>query len=139
MLVSRIMRTPVTTVTPDTSVRAAAALMGALRLGVLPVCRRGRPVGIVTDRDIALRWVPNAVADTEIAPIMTPHVVTCRPDHSVEQAARLMSDRQIRRLVVVDASDAIAGIVTLGDIANDASERLAGEALGEIVEARCGY
>jgi len=139
MLVSRIMRTPVTTVTADTSVRAAAALMGALRLGVLPVCRRDRPVGIITDRDIAIRWVPNAIADTDIAPFMTPHVVTCRPDHSVEEAAYLMSAKQIRRLVVVNEAGGIAGMLTLGDIANDASETLAGQTLGEIVEARCGY
>jgi len=139
MLVSCIMRTPVTTVTPTTSVRAAAALMAALRVGVLPVCRRDRPVGIITDRDIAIRWVPNAIADTDIAPFMTPHVVTCRPDHSIEQAAHLMSSKQIRRLVVVDEAGDIAGIVTLGDIANDASELLAGQTLGEIVEARCGY
>jgi len=139
MLVSRIMRTPVITVTPNTSVRAAAALMRELHLGVLPVCRQSRPVGIITDRDIAVRWVPNAVVDTDVAPIMTPDAVTCRVDHTVEQAAHLMSDQQIRRLVVVDGFGDIAGIVTLGDIANDASELLAGQTLGEIVEARCGY
>ena len=139
MLVSCIMRRPVTTVTPDISVRAAAALMGELGLGVLPVCDQARPVGIITDRDIVVRWVPNAMADGNIAPIMTPHVVTCSVDHSVEQAAYLMADNQIRRLVVVDEAGDIAGIVTLGDIANDANETLAGQTLGEIVETRCGY
>lgn len=139
MLVSRIMRSPVTAVTPNTSVRAAAALMGELGLGVLPVCDRARPIGIITDRDIAVRWGPNAVAGTNVAPIMTRNVITCRADHTVEQAAYLMSAKQIRRLVVVDSFGNIAGIVTLGDIAGDASELLAGQTLGEIVEARCGY
>ncbi|SMX48859.1 CBS domain-containing protein [Maliponia aquimaris] len=134
MLVSRIMRTPVTTITPDTSVRAAAALMAELDLGVLPVCVHGRPIGILTDRDIVIRWVPNAVADSSIGPIMTPGIVTCCADQTVEQAAYLMSDRRLRRLVVVDIAGKIVGIVTLGDIANDASEELAGQTLGEIVE-----
>lgn len=136
MLVSRIMRTPVTTITPDTSVRAAAALMAELGVGVLPVCAQGCPIGILTDRDIVIRWVPNAVADDSIKMIMTPKVVTCRIDQTIEQAAHLMSDIQIRRLVVVDESGKVAGMITLGDIANDASEELAGQALGEIIEER---
>lgn len=136
MLVSYIMRTPVATLTPDTSVRAAAALMAELNLGVLPVCDHDYPIGIITDRDILIRWVPKAVADSNIEPIMTPDIVTCRADQTVEQAAYLMSDKQIRRLVVVDSSGKIVGIITLGDIANDASEELAGQTLGEIVEER---
>ncbi len=136
MLVSRVMRAPVTTITADTSVRAAAALMAELDLGVLPVCDKGRPIGMLSDRDIVIRWIPNAVADSSIRPIMTPLVVTCRPDQTVEQVAFLMADRQIRRIVVVDGSGKIAGILTLGDIARDVSEVLAGQTLGEIVELR---
>lgn len=136
MLVKRVMRTPIMTVTPDTTVRAAAALMAELGLGVLPVCANGRPIGIVTDRDIVTRWVSTADADSDIGQIMTPEIVTCRAEQTVEQAAYLMSDNQIRRLVVVGNSGEIAGIITLGDIANDASEELAGQTLGEIVEER---
>lgn len=136
MLVGRIMRKPVTTITPDTSVQAAAALMTKLDIGALPVCDRGFPVGIVTDRDIVVRWASNAVADSPVAPIMTPNVVICRPEQTIEDAAHLMSDLRIRRLVVLDAADEIAGILTLGDIANDASEEIAGQTLGEIVETR---
>jgi len=101
--------------------------MGKLNIGALPVCEEGHPVGIVTDRDIVVRWAPNAVADSRIAPIMTRNVVTCRTDQTIEDAAHLMSDLQIRRLVVLDTSDEIAGILTLGDIPNDASEELAGQ------------
>ncbi|MCK8465519.1 CBS domain-containing protein [Aliiroseovarius sp. S1339] len=136
MLVSCIMRTPVTTIGPGTSVRAAAALMAKLDLGVLPVCENGRPVGILTDRDIVIRWVPEAVADRHIAPIMTPAIVTCRVDQTVEQAAYVMSAKQIRRLVVVDDAGNLVGIISVDDIANDASEELAGQTLGEIVEVR---
>ena len=136
MLVSHIMRKPVTIVTPDTSVRAAAALMAELGLGVLPVCDHRRPIGILTDRDIVIRWAHQTTADTTIAVIMTSQIVTCRADQTVEQAAYLMSDWQIRRLVVVDCAGEIAGIVTMGDIARDANEELAGQTLGEIVEVR---
>lgn len=136
MLVSRIMRKPVAIITPDTSVQTAAALMANLNTGVLPVCDGGRPVGIITDRDIVVKWATKPVSDSRVAPIMTPSVVTCRADQTVEQAAYLMSDLRIRRLVVLDADDEVVGIVTLGDIASDASEELAGQTLGEIVDAR---
>ncbi|WP_323035773.1 CBS domain-containing protein [Pararhodobacter sp.] len=136
MLIRRVMRTPVTTITPDTSVRAAAALMAELGLGALPVCDNGRPIGILTDRDIVIRWVPNAIGDINIGRIMSPQIVTCLADQTIECAAHLMSDMQIRRLVVVDRDGIIAGIITLGDIANDASEELAGQTLGEVVETR---
>lgn len=136
MLVGRIMRQPVTVVTPDTSVRVAAALMSELCIGALPVCNDGVPLGIVTDRDIVVRWASKAAGDGTVEQIMTPNVVTCRDDQTIEQAAHLMADMQIRRLVVVDEFGKTAGIVTLGDIANDASEELAGQTLGEIVELR---
>lgn len=136
MLVSRIMRAPVTTITPDTSVQVAAALMAKLDLGALPVCEDGRLVGIVTDRDIVVRWAARSVVNSPVAPFMSPDVVTCRADQTVKEAAYLMSDMQIRRLGVLDAEGAVVGMITLGDIARDASEELAGQTLGEIVEER---
>ncbi len=136
MLVSRIMRKPVTVITPDTPVQAAAVLMANLEVGALPVCEEGHPVGIVTDRDIVVRWAIKPACDIPIGQIMTPRVATCLADQSIEQAAYKMSDLQIRRLVVLDGVGDIVGIVTLGDIANDACEELAGQTLGEIVELR---
>lgn len=136
MLVRQIMRSPVTFVTPDTSVRAAAALMKEMSVGMLPVCAKSGPVGIVTDRDIAIRWAPNAVEDGPVSAIMSPLVHVCRQDEAVEKIAHFMGDTQIRRLLVLDEKDRMVGVVTLGDIARDASEELAGQALGEIVECR---
>lgn len=136
MLVNRIMRRPVATITPDTSVPIAAALMANLNTGALAVCDEGRPVGIVTDRDIVVRWALKPAPDMPVAPIMTPSVATCRADQTVEQAAHLMSELRIRRLIVLGGDGEIAGIVTLDDIAKDASEELAGQTLGEIVDAR---
>lgn len=139
MLVSRIMHGPVTTITPDTSVRAAAALMGKLSIGALPVCEGGKPVGFITDRDIVVRWVSRINADDTVGPIMTRDLVSCDPDETVEKAAHIMSNAQVRRIVVLDASGEIVGILTLGDIAHYASEELAGQILGEIVERRDRY
>ncbi|MEB8386987.1 CBS domain-containing protein [Rhodobacteraceae bacterium KMM 6894] len=136
MLVSRIMRSPVTTVTPDTPVQVAAGLMGALGIGALPVCAEGQLIGIVTDRDIVVRWFSCASVDGPVRQIMTGDVVTCRADQTIASAAWKMADLQIRRLPVLDADGALVGMLSLGDIANDASEEIAGQALGEIVELR---
>ncbi|QYX58674.1 CBS domain-containing protein [Roseovarius sp. SCSIO 43702] len=136
MLVNRIMRKPVTVITPDTPVQAAAALMAKLEVGALPICENGRLVGIVTDRDIVVRWAMKVVCDRPVSEIMTPRVATCLADQTVEQAAYLMSDLQVRRLVVLNGEEEVVGMLTVGDIANDVSEELAGQTLGEIVEAR---
>lgn len=136
MLVKHIMRAPAITVTPDTSVRAAAALMDKFSTGVLPVVLDGLAVGVITDRDITIRWVPSSTVDTTVASIMSSEVVICRADQTVEEAAHVMADRQIRQVVVVGAKGVIQGVVLLDNIANDASEELAGQTLGEIVEHR---
>ena len=135
-MVSRIMRTPVTVIGPDTSVRAAASLMREFGIGALPVCENMRPIGIVTDRDIVTRWVSKIAVDSPVAEIMTKAIVTCQSDQTVECAAHSMANAQVRRLVVIDRARKVVGIITLGDIANDADETLAGETLGEIVETR---
>lgn len=139
MLVSRIMRHPVTTITPDTSVRTAATLMSEMDIGALIVCDGGLPVGIITDRDIVVRWASRTLADCPVTLLMTSDITTCTPDHAIKDAAHLMSNQQIRRIVVVDLAGKVVGIVTLGDIANDGSEELAGQTLGEIVERRGRY
>lgn len=136
MFVKSIMRRPVTTVGPAASVRAVAALMKECGIGVVVICEAEKVVGIVTDRDIVTRYLPNAVSDGPIAAIMTRDVATCRPEQTVREAAHRMGDLQIRRLVVVDDAGAVAGIMSLGDIANDADEELAGQTLGEVVETR---
>lgn len=138
MNVNQIMQSNVATVTPETSARSAAALMAAGDVGMLPVCENGQPVGVVTDRDIVLRVIPRIGGSTDIAvgEIMSHPVLECRMDDSIEHIAGVMGDQQIRRLVVRDDNGALVGVVSLGDIARDASEVIAGEILGEIVEVR---
>ncbi|WP_281858647.1 CBS domain-containing protein [Litoreibacter halocynthiae] len=138
MLVSKIMQTRVSVVSPNTSVRAAAALMLDRDIGMLPVCKDHIPVGIVTDRDLVMRLLSDAEPGLEqpVSAVMTSHVLSCRADQDVVAVARVMGDAQVRRLVVCDCIGRLVGVVSLGDIARDASEELAGQALGEIVECR---
>lgn len=136
MLVQKFMQSPVTSITPLTTVRAAATLMKALDIGCLAICENDRPVGILTDRDIVIRWVPDADQDAPVASIMSADVQVCRSDHTITQAANQMGDIRLHRLLVLDGDDRLVGILTLGDIARDASEELAGQTLGEIVEPR---
>ncbi|WP_108484369.1 CBS domain-containing protein [Oceaniglobus ichthyenteri] len=138
MRVSRIMQRQPSCVGPGTSIRAAAALMKDRDIGFLPVVEGGVAIGVLTDRDLVLGLMPNARwgRDQPVSTIMTRYVSICHADHSVVDAARMMGDRRIRRLLVNDPDGRLLGIVSLGDIARDASEELAGQTLGEIVECR---
>lgn len=138
MDVAKIMQSNVTKVSPHTSAHAAAALMETADIGLLPVSEDDRLVGVVTDRDIVLRLMSRtgAGADAPIGDIMSNPVITCHKTDSVEHVAGIMGDCQVRRLIVLDDDGRPVGIVSVGDIARDASETIAGEALGEIVEFR---
>ncbi|MEI4235422.1 CBS domain-containing protein, partial [Roseovarius sp. D22-M7] len=97
-------------------------------------------VGMVTDRDIVTRGLTDLRSgfdpDMEVAVIMSRGVVTCYEDQDVLEAVELMGERRIRRLLVLDMSDAPVGILSLGDIAEHVSEELAGHVLGEVSELR---
>lgn len=100
----------------DDSVEKAAQLMKQYNCGSIPVCTDDKLIGIVTDRDIAVRSVASGTASqSRVGDIMTKEVVFGNPEMDVGDAARLMSDRQIRRLPIVE-NNSIVGIVALGDI-----------------------
>ena len=135
--IRNIMSSPVIDISPWASVAAAIGQMRDFDVGALAVVAGKVLVGIVTDRDILMRAPQGAAADTAVVSIMARDPVTCFADQQVTEAAALMGDRQIRRLLVLDrASERLVGIVTLCDIAEHASEELAGQALGEISEDR---
>ena len=130
------MREPVM-VSVDDSVAAAAALMREHDIGSLPVMNGTRIVGMITDRDIAIRHLAATASDgAMVQNIMAGEPVTCPDTASVEHAAALMGDNQVRRLPVLDRAGRLVGIVSVDDIAENYSEHLAGETLGEIVEYR---
>jgi CBS domain-containing protein len=104
-------------VTPNDSIQNAARIMRDEDTGAVPVCDNGRPVGMVTDRDIVVRAVADGgQLDRPVRDIVTGSVISASPDMSTREAAQLMSDNQIRRLPVVE-HDRLVGIVSIGDLA----------------------
>ncbi|MGD6968514.1 CBS domain-containing protein [Rossellomorea vietnamensis] len=116
------------------SFQSAADKMSSLGVGALPVVQNGQVVGMVTDRDLVVRGLsPNETAGT-IQGVMSYHVVTVSPVASVEEAAALMSQNQVRRLPVVENGN-LVGVLALGDLAvQQQSDQKAGAALSEISE-----
>lgn len=135
MNVRDVMSSDVTCLACGDSLRDAAGKMAEINVGSLPVIDGGKLVGVITDRDIVLRAVARGTApDQAIDAAMTRDVITIAPGTSVAEANRLMSERQIRRLYVVEG-DRLAGVLSLGDLALDAETSKAGEALREISKA----
>lgn len=133
MNVSDVMTNDVACLDCGDTMQAAAQQMAELNVGSLPVKDGERLVGIVTDRDLVLRGVAKGVApDQRVDQAMTRDVVTTKAQASIEEAARLMSEKQIRRLYVTGDAGELAGVVSLGDLAVDARTNDAGEALKEI-------
>jgi CBS domain-containing protein len=130
-----IMTPDVEVVSPDCSLKDAAAKMKALDIGLVPVCDGDRLRGMVSDRDIAIR----ATADgrdpikTKVAEIMSTDIAYCFEDQEIEEAVSLMEARQIRRLPILNSDKRLVGIVSLGDVAVHVADRdLTGETLQEI-------
>lgn len=118
MQISTIMNRGIQTIAPDASIQEAARMMRDGDFGVLPVVDGQRPVGIVTDRDIAIRFVAEQMGqDSVVQEIMTPETVTCKESDDINQVAFIMGERQIRRVIVLDDQERISGIVSLADIA----------------------
>jgi CBS domain-containing protein len=114
-----IMTREVHCIPPDTSLRHAAQKMKSWDVGALPICENDRLIGVVTDRDIAIRAVAegqNPDAST-VKEAMTRDLVFCFDDEDVQRAAELMEKRQIRRLPILNRSKRLVGIVSLGDLA----------------------
>lgn len=119
---------------PDTALRDAAKLMVDNDCGEIPVVdERGRPVGVVTDRDIACRGVARDKApDAPVREVMSSPVVTVTPETSVDDCCKALEENQIRRVPVVDESGACCGIVSQADIVQHASEHQSFEVLREV-------
>lgn len=129
--VREVMTTGVSTVSPSTKVGEAARQMRDLNVGSLPVVDRQELVGIVTDRDITIRVTADGLNPDEVMvkDVMTSNPTTISPDQTVDEASRVMSRQQVRRLPVVE-NGKLVGILALGDVATDPeSQNEAGTAL----------
>lgn len=118
MKVSEFMTKDIASVKREDTVERAAQMMKEYNVGSIPVVSENKVVGIVTDRDIVLRSAAEGenIERQQVKDIMTSNPVVGEPDMDVHEAASLMSDRQIRRLPIVD-KDNLVGIVSLGDLA----------------------
>jgi CBS domain-containing protein len=131
MKVSEVMTSDVQTVTPDQSAREAASFMLRAEAGSIPVTEGDRVIGMITDRDIAVRGVAEGRGpDTPVRELMTDHIICARRDDEVDDVARRMSEEQVRRLPVLDENDRLCGIVSLGDLARESR----GEEAHEVLE-----
>jgi CBS domain-containing protein len=137
MQLKDVMTRDIEVIHPNATIEEAAAKMDMLDVGPLPVCDGNRLVGMVTDRDITVRATaagkdPRA---TQVREVMTDNVVYCFDDDDTNEAARLMEEQQIRRLVVLDRDKRLVGIVSLGDLAvTTQDDQLSGEVLERISE-----
>ena len=135
MKLNEIMTREVEIVHPDDSLQTAAQKMRYRNIGFLPVCDGERLVGVLTDRDIALRATADGVdprASLSKEWITTP-VVYCFDDQDVDEAAQLMRQHQIRRVVVLGRDNKrLVGVVSLGDLATNVDGEKSGEVLQEV-------
>jgi CBS domain-containing protein len=122
-------------VAPGDSIQNAARIMRDCDTGAVPVVDNGRPVGIVTDRDIVVRAVADGgQLNRPVRDIVSSNIICISPDMSTHQAADLMSEHQIRRLPVVE-NERLVGIVSLGDLAvKEAKDKRSGDTLEHISE-----
>lgn len=131
---SEIMTKDVRTASPEASLREVAALMRDGDMGAVPIVDGKRLIGIVTDRDIVVRAVAIGIeSDRPIKEAMTTELFTVSPDDFVFEAVRLMGDKQVRRVPVVDTDGSLSGIIAMADVALEMEdEREIAETLEEI-------
>jgi CBS domain-containing protein len=135
MKVSEVMTRDVQTIRPDQRVQEAASFMLSADAGSIPVTEGDRLIGMITDRDIAVRGIAKGYGpDTPVRELMTDEIICVREDEDVDDVASKMSEAQVRRLPVIDDQERLCGIVSLGDLSRDADEDAASEALEGVSE-----
>ena len=129
-----LMSSDVKVISPDMSIGDAAKQMEEGDFGMMPVAENDRMIGTISDRDIAIRGVGEGLgANAKVRDVMSEGVAWAYEDDTVEKAATIMSEYQVRRLPVVNRDKRLVGIVALGDFAVDSSEmRPTAKALTEI-------
>jgi CBS domain-containing protein len=136
MKVSDLMTRDVHIASPSQKLREAAAEMEKCDVGVLPVGENDRLVGMITDRDIAVRGVSHGLGpDASVRDVMSKDVRYCFDGDDLEDIAQNMADEQIRRLPVLNRDKRLVGIISLGDIAVSQEIQAGGVALSGISQS----
>ena len=122
-----------TAITPETTAQEAAQLMKTEDVGSLPIVEDGRLVGVITDRDLAIRALAEGRgAETAVNEIASKDLVTVDPQQSLEEAARLMAEHQVRRLPVVEEDGRLVGVLAQADVAQAGHDTLTGDVVQKI-------
>ena len=130
MKVSEVMSRDVQCVGPHQSAQEAAGFMLSANAGSIPVTEGRKLIGMITDRDIAVRGVAKGYGpETAVRDLMTDDVVSARIDDNVADVAERMSAAQVRRLPVIDEKQELCGIVSLGDLSRQTDGQSASIAL----------
>lgn len=133
MRVSEAMSRDVMVANPDQTIRDAARIMSEIDAGVLPVGENDRLVGMITDRDIAVRAVAqDRPPSTKVREVMSREVLYCYDDQDLDEIAINMGDEQVRRMPVVNRDKRLVGIISIGDVAQTATAKTAGRAVADI-------
>ncbi len=135
MTVASIMKSSLRTCSPFSSVTEASLIFRDEDCGFVPVVDEGKPIGVVTDRDVAvsLSTYPD-LGSRPVSEIMTTEVVTISPNATLGAAADLMASKQIRRLPVIDESGLLIGIVAWADLAPMVPNSTTGSMVSQVVE-----
>jgi len=137
MKLSEIMTRDVVVIQPDDSVQSAAKKMRDRDIGFLPVCDGETLIGVLSDRDITIRALADGM-DLNIMlgrDLMTAPAIYCYDDQDVSEAAKLMEENQIRRLVVLSREgERLVGVVSLGDLARNEPPDRSGKVLQKVSE-----
>ncbi|KGX88572.1 CBS domain-containing protein [Pontibacillus litoralis] len=135
-VVKDMMTTDIESCSVDSNVYEIAKKMSDKEVGSIPICdEQNHLIGMVTDRDLVVRgYAQKKAGSTPVTDVMSEELVTCEPNTSLKEASGVMSEKQIRRLPIVDQGK-LVGIVSLGDLSLDKySNEAAGHALEEISE-----
>jgi CBS domain-containing protein len=133
MRVADAMSRDVRVASPNQTIQDASRIMSEIDAGALPVGEHDRLVGMVTDRDIAVRGVALGKGpETPVREVMTADVKYCFEDDDTDEVARNMGEQRVRRLPVVNRDKRLVGILSLGDIAISQEPEAAGEALSGV-------
>ncbi len=124
MKIADIMTNDVCTVSPEQTIREAARIMAEADCGSVVVGENDRMIGMLTDRDIAIRAVANGRdCDTPVRTIMSDEVLYCFEDEDVQQVAMNMAENEVRRLPVVNRDKRLVGVVSLGNFATSGPDK----------------
>lgn len=126
MRIRDLMTTEIETVTADQTAKEAAGFMLSADTGSIPVCDGGKIIGMITDRDIAVRGIAEGRGpETSVRDLMSENIICAREDDDVQTVASRMSEAQVRRLPVVDSNDKIVGMISLGDLSRETEGEVA--------------